>query len=149
MRRRTAIGGFPNPFVPQTKLQAPLLHPALAPDEHSFLPTRAPARFTVIRQIGLVMQLGTDAVPDKLAHYRKTVLLDQTLHRMAHITEAVACAHLFDGAVERVASYIQQLLQFRFYVADRNRYRRIREVPVHFHAEVDGDDVAFSQLALR
>src|SRR5882724_2254693 len=125
------------------------IHHGLDCDDHAFLQTGAAARFTVVRQIGLVMHLGTDAVPDKLAHYRETVLLDQALHRVANVAEAVARAHLFDGAVERVAGHIQQLLQLRLNLADRNRYRRIREISIHFHAEVDRDDVAFLQLALR
>src|ERR1700719_1688669 len=105
MRRRTAVGGFRHPFVPHADRMASCIHHGLDCDDHAFLQTRATAWFTVVRQVGLVMHLGADAVPDKLAHYRKTMLLDQTLHRVAHIAEPVARAHLIDGAVERVAGY--------------------------------------------
>src|SRR5205807_5144738 len=149
MRRRAAVGGFCHPLVPHANLVASRIHHRLDRDHHTFLQSRAAPRFTVVRQVRLVMHLGADAVSHELTYYRKTVLLDQALHRVANIPEAVTSAHLVNGAVERVASYIQQLLQLRPDFSDRNRHSRIREVPIHFHPEVDGDDVAFLQLPLR
>src|SRR2546425_59770 len=67
----------------------------------------------------------------------------------AGIAEAVARAHLVDRAVQRFAGHLQELLDFRPNPPDWNRDRRIRVVAVHFHPEIDGDDVAFSQLPLR
>src|SRR6266568_2842259 len=109
----------------------------------------AVSRVAVVRQIGLVVHLRSDAVPDKLPHHGKPVLLDPALHRVADITEAVARAHLVDRTVQRFAGHLQQLLDFRPNPPDWNRDRRIRVVAVHFHPEIDGDDVAFSQLPLR
>src|SRR5262249_37470352 len=118
-------------------------------DDHAFLKARTAPGFPIIRQVRFVVHPGANAVPDEFAHHRKTVLLDQTLHRVANVAQAVAGAHLVDRAIERVAGYVQQLLQLRPDLADWNRHRRIREISVHFHAEVDRDDVAFLQLPLR
>src|SRR5258706_5614307 len=123
MRRRTAIGGFRYPLIPHANFVAPGIDHRFDRDDHAFLQPRAASRFAVVREVRLVMHLGADAVPHELPYDRKPVLLDQTLHRVANVAEAVAGAHLVDGAVQRVAGYIQQLLQFRLNFADRNGYR--------------------------
>src|SRR6266851_4754795 len=105
--------------------------------------------FAVVRQVGLGVHLRSDTVPDKLPHHGKPVLLDPALHRVADIAEAVARAHLVYRTVQRFAGHLQELLDFRPNLPDWNRDRRIRVVAVHFHPEIDGDDVAFSQLPLR
>src|SRR6266568_3382454 len=108
-----------------------------------------PSAVAVVRQVGLVVHLRSDAVLYKLPHHRKPVLLDPALHGVAHIAEAVARAHLVYRTVQRFAGHLQELLDFRPNLPDWNRDRRIRVVAVHFHPEIDGDDVAFSQLPLR
>ncbi len=95
------------------------------------------------------MHFGADAVPDKLPYHRKTVLLDQALHRVANIAEPVSRPHLFNRAVERFLCHVQQLLHFRLDPTHWNRNCRIRVVPIDFHSEVDRYDVAFLQLPLR
>src|SRR5216684_7769778 len=104
---------------------------------------------SVVRQVGLVVHPRADAVPDKVAHHRKTVLLHPTLHRVADIAEPVARPHLVDRAIQRFAGYIQQLLHFRPNLPHRNSHRRIPVVAVHFHPEINRDDIAFAQLPLR
>src|SRR5438034_395873 len=60
-----------------------------------------------------------------------------------------ARAHLLDSAVQRFPGHIQQLLQFRPNLPHRDSNGGIRIVPVHFHPEIDRDDISFAQLALR
>src|SRR5262252_5932990 len=122
MRRRAAVGGFGDPFVTHSYFVAAGIHHRFDGDDHSLLKTRTAPGFPIIRQVRFVVHLGANAMPNEFAHYRKPVFLDQALYRMANVAEAVACAHLIDGAVERIASYVQQLLQFRSDLADRNRY---------------------------
>src|SRR4030095_7281744 len=149
MGRWTAIGGFGYPLVAHADLGTAGIHHRFDGDDHAFLQARTAPGFPVIRQVRFVVHLGANAVPDEFAYYRKSILLDQALHRVANIAEAVAGAHLFNGAGERVAGHIQQFLQFRANLTDRNGDSRVREISIYFHAEVDGDDIAFLQLALR
>ncbi len=94
------------------------------------------------------MHLGANAMTHKFPHHRKSVLFHPALHRVAHIAEPVARAHFLNGAVQRFAGHFQQLPRFRPNLSDRHGDRRIREISVHFHPEIDRDDVAFAQLAL-
>src|SRR6266478_8533318 len=148
MRRGAAIGRFRHPLIAHTHFRASRIHHRLHGYDHAFLQPRAASRITVIRQVGLVMHLGADAVPDKFPHHRKSVLFNPALHRVAYIAEPVSRTHLFNRAIQRFAGHIQQLLRFRPNLSDRHRHRRIREIPIHFHPEIDRDDIAFAQLAL-
>src|SRR5438128_1685488 len=149
MSGRAAIRRFRRPLIAHPHIRTPRIHHRLDRDYHSFLQPRAAPRFAVIRQVRLVVHLRSDTMPDKFANHRKTVLLDQALHRITDIAEPVARAHLVNRTVERLSRHVQQLLPFRPALPARNRDRRIRVVPVHFHSEVDGYDVAFLQLPLR
>src|SRR5467141_2290879 len=148
MRRGAAIGRFRHPLIAHSHFRASRVHHRLHGYDHAFLQPRAASRITVIRQVGLVMHLGADAMADKFPHHRKSVLFHPALHRVTYIAEPVARAHFFNRAVQRFASYIQQLLRFRPNLSDRHGDRRIREIPIHFHPEIYRDDVAFAQLAL-
>src|SRR5712671_3474034 len=149
MRRGAAIRCFRHPLIAHAHFRASRIHHRLHGYDHAFLQPRAASRITVIRQVGLVMHLGADAMPDKFPHHRKSVLFHPALHRIAYIAEPVACAHLFNRAIQRFAGHVQQLLRLWPNLSDRHRHRRIREIPVHFHPEIYRDDVAFAQLAFR
>src|SRR5579859_1961178 len=146
---RTAIRRFRRPLIAHADFRTARIHHRLDRDYHSFLQSRAAPRFAVIRQVRLIVHSRTDAVPDKFANHRKTVLFDQALHRVTNIAEPVSRAHLVNRTVERFLGHVQELLHFRLDLADRNRDRRIRVVPIDFHSEIDRYDVAFLQLPLR
>src|SRR6266446_3007254 len=149
VRRRAAIRRFRHPLIPHANFRAARVHHRLDRDYHALLQPRAASLVAVIRQIGFVVHLRADPVPDELAHHRKTVLLDPALHRVAHVTKPVARAHLLDGTVQRLPGHVQQLLHFRPNPPYGDSDRRIRVVTVHFHPKIDRDDVALAQLALR
>src|SRR5205807_478435 len=102
--------------------------------------------FSVVREF--VVHLRADAVPDKLPPHRETVLFDPNLYRVTDIAKTITGAPLINRAVQRFAGHLQQLLHLRPNPAERNRHRRVRVVAVHFHAEIERDDVAFAQFAL-
>src|SRR5690242_15906274 len=120
VRRRTAVRGLRGPFIAHPHFRAPSIDHRLDRDDHAFLQPRAAAFFTVIRQVRLVVHPSTDAVPDKLPHHRKTVLFDPALHRVANVPQAVAGAHLVDGAVQRFAGHLEQFLHLGPNLAHRN-----------------------------
>src|SRR5689334_9949705 len=148
MRRRASVGGFGDPLVAHAHIGTSGIDHRLDRDDHTFLQSRAAPRFAVIREVRFIVHFGADAVPDEFADDRKTILFDQTLDRVADIAEAIARPHLLDGAVERIAGNVEELLQLRVDAAHGHGDSRIRIVAVDFHAEVDGYDVAFAQLAL-
>src|SRR5580704_14608345 len=143
-----AVRGVRYPFVPHAHVGLSGVHHRLDGDDHALLQPRTASRIAVVREVGLVMHLGPDAVPHELPHYRIPVLLDPALHRVAYVAEPVARTHLVDGAVKRLPGDLQQLRRFRGDLPHRDSYRRIREVAVHFHPEIDRDDVAFAKFPL-
>src|SRR5271163_1717335 len=148
MRRGLAVGGFRHPLIPHAHFGRASVDHWLYRDDHAFLQPGAASRVTVIREVRLVVHFGADAVPHEFPHYRVTVLLGPALYRVADIAEPISRTHLVDGAIQRLASYIQQLLQLRSNLSHRDGNRRIREVAVYFHPKVDGNNLAFAQLAL-
>src|SRR5579863_2392976 len=145
---RFAVGRFSNPFVAHVNVRLAGVHHRLDGDDHAFLKPRAATRITIVRKVGLVMHLGADAVPDKLTNYRVPVLLDPSLHRVTDIAQPIARAHFVDRAIQRLSSHFQQLFGFRSDLSNRHSHRRISEVSVHFHPEVDRDDVALAKFPL-
>src|SRR6266852_2684787 len=125
MRRGAAVRCFRHPLVPHANFRAARIHHRLDGDNHALLQPRAASFVAIIRQVGLVVHFRSDPVPDELPHHRDNVLLDPALHRVADIAEAVARAHLVDGAIQRFASHIKQLLHFGPNLPDRNSDRRI------------------------
>src|SRR5712692_538093 len=97
MRRKTAIRRFCHPLTPHDHVRASCIHHRLDGDHHTFLQPRAASFVAVVRQVGLVMHLRADSMPNELPHHRETVLLDPALHCVANIAEPVASAHLLDG----------------------------------------------------
>src|SRR6267142_3107919 len=148
VRRGAAIRRFRHPLVAHPNFRPARVHHRLDRNDHALLQPRAVTFVAVVRQVGLVVHLRADAVPDELPYHRKSVLLDPTLHRVPHVAEAVARAHLVNRAVERFASHVQQLLHLWTDAPHGDGHCRIRVIPVHFHPEVDRDDIAFAQLAL-
>src|SRR6266849_5848988 len=149
VRRGAAICGFRHPLVAHANFRAARIHHWLDGDDHALLQPHAASLVSVVRQVGLVVHPRSDPVPDELTHHRETVLLHPALHRVADIAEPVAGAHFVDRAVQRFPGHIQQLLHFRPNPPHRDSDRGIRVVAIHFHPEIDRDDVAFAQLALR
>src|SRR5229473_1354217 len=149
VRRGAAVRCFRHPLIPHPHFWTAGVHHRLDGDDHALLQPRAASLVTVVRQVGLVVHLRSDPVPHELTHHRKTVLLHPTLHRVADIPEPVARAHLVNRAVERFPGHIQHLPQRRLNLPHRDRDRRIRVVAVHFHPEINRDDIAFAQLPLR
>src|SRR6266849_2478381 len=148
VRRGAAIRRFCHPLVAHPHFRPSRVHHRLDGDDHAFLQPRPVTFVAVVRQVGLVVHLGADAVPDELPHHRISVLLDPALHRIADIAEPVASAHLVDRAVQRFPGNLQQLLHLWTNAAHGDGHCRIRVIPVHFHPEVDRDDIAFAQLTL-
>src|SRR5437016_3025661 len=100
VRRGAAVRRFRHPLVPHPHFRASCIDHRLDGDDHALLQPCAASLVTVVRQIGLVVHLRSDPVPDELAHYRETVLLHPALHRVADIPEPVARAHLVDRAIQ-------------------------------------------------
>ena len=97
MRRSTAIGCFSYPLVAHAHFVAAGIHHRFDGDDHTFLKARTAPGFPVVRQVRFVVHLGADAMPNEFAHYRKTVLLDQALHRVADIISTEARAKYNDA----------------------------------------------------
>src|SRR4051812_10554920 len=79
---RLTVGRFGDPFVAHVHISFAGIHHRFDGDDHAFLQARTATGITVVRKIGLIMHLSSDAVPDKLTNYRVPVLLDPRLHRV-------------------------------------------------------------------
>src|SRR6266436_10203453 len=118
--RRAAVRRFRHPLIPHPHFRASRVDHRLDGDHHTLLQPRAASLVTVVRQVGLVVHLRSNPVPDELTHHRETVLLDPALHRIADIAEPVARAHLVDRAIQRFPGHIQQLPHFRLNLPHRD-----------------------------
>src|SRR5580704_5976972 len=149
VRRWTAIGSFGDPFAAHLHFRAAGIHHRFDGDDHAFLQTRPASRFSIVRKIGFIVHLRSDAVPHRLPHHRESVLLDPALHRVPDIAQPVARAHFIDRAIQRFAGHIQELLHLRADLSHGHGDGRIGVIAVDLHAEVDRNHFAFAQLALR
>src|SRR5271157_178630 len=86
--RGATIGGFRHPLSPHLHIGLTGIDHGFNRNDHAFLQSRATSWFAVVREIGLVMHFGADTVPDKFPHYRITVLLHPTLHRVSNIAQS-------------------------------------------------------------
>src|SRR6266446_4525186 len=62
MRRGAAIRCFRHPLIAHAHFRASRIYHRLDGYDHTFLQPRAASRLTVIRQVGLVMHLGANAL---------------------------------------------------------------------------------------
>src|SRR5712672_4572235 len=65
MRRGAAVRRFRHPLVAHAHFRAPRVPHRLDRNHHALLQPRAASGIAVIRQVGLIMHLGTDAVTHK------------------------------------------------------------------------------------
>src|SRR5271165_2246488 len=83
------------PFVVEhSGLGSSRIHHGLNRQHHAFAQTRATPAGAEIGHLRLFVQLGSDAVPDKLTHYAEAVGLDVLLHSSANITHRIPNARL-------------------------------------------------------
>src|SRR5205823_5724809 len=96
------------------------------------------------------VELAADAVPHEVAHDRVAVRLDNVLHRLADVRDAPPRPALGDRALERPLRDLHELLRLVAHLPDRDRARRVSNIPFVDDAEVEADDVALLQhLLLR
>src|SRR6202042_2930705 len=86
----------------------------------------------IIRELRILVHLGSDAVTNKFTHHRKTILLDPLLHRSRYVSKTIACANLVNSLLQRFTGYSKQFLPLGSHFSDRHRQGRIREVTVKF-----------------
>src|SRR5229473_3911697 len=65
VRRGAAIRGFRHPLVAHPHFRPARVHHRLDGDDHSLLQPRTVSLIPVVRQVGLVVHLRPDAVPDE------------------------------------------------------------------------------------
>src|SRR5580704_5181292 len=137
MRRITAIRGDCRPVVFQDSHARPArVHHRFDGKHHSFLKPRPLAGRAIIRELRILVHLGSDAVTNKFTHHRKTILLDPLLHRSRYVSKTIACANLVNPLLQRFARHPKQFLPLRGHFPDRHRQRRIRKVTVELDTEI-------------
>ena len=94
------------------------------------------------------MVVPSDTVSDEAADDREAGLLDDRLDGMGDVFDMVADSCLLDSRLERVLPDVEQPLRLAVDLADAERVRTVRDVPVQRHAYVDRDEVAFADLVV-
>src|SRR5689334_12047042 len=124
MRAWTTIFRDGGPLVFQNSYTwSACVHHRLNRKHHTFAQLGTVPTNTVVRHLGIFVQLGPDAMSDELANHAKPVRLDDLLDRSPDIADRIAEAHRFDASLQRLLGHFQKLLQLRTDRAtDRNRY---------------------------
>ncbi len=92
--------------------------------------------------MGVLVVVPADAVADEALHDRETGPLDERLHRMRDVADAVSEPCLRDPGRERVLAHVQQALGVRLDRAHAEGVRAVRDRPFEGHADVDRHEVA-------
>src|SRR6202043_1044639 len=104
MRRIAAIRGDRRPVIFQNShARAARVHHRFDGKHHSFLKPRPLTGRAIIRELWILVHLGSDAVTNKLTHYRKTILFDPLLHRSRYVSKTIAGANFVNPLLQRFA----------------------------------------------
>src|ERR1700685_1979017 len=100
MRAAAAVGGDRRPLVVQHA------GPGLAEiyhrfncENHAFTQPGAMSAGSEVRHLRLFVKLGSNTVPDELAHHAEAIGFDKFLHRRANVSDCIADPHLLDAFV--------------------------------------------------
>ena len=107
------------------------------------------ARLAEVRDLGILVQVPSDAVAHERAHDAEAMGLDVPLHGVGHVAEALPGPALNDGQLEALPRDLEQLLDARRDLADRHRERAVGVIPLDDTPEVQPDDVPLLQAAVR
>src|SRR5262245_20894652 len=150
MRRETAAARHRRPAVRQhLHCRLARVHHRLDGEHHPLRQPRPPAPRTVVRNLRLLVERGTNAMPDKLTHDREPVALDVLLDGSADIRYPRARFHSLDAVKERRLGHPEQFRGLSRDTTERDGYGTIAEEPVELGAHVNGEDVSFDELTLR
>src|SRR5208283_4867973 len=136
------------PLPPSTYRSKPWLrtarvHHRLDRQHHALGQLGALAFLAEVRNLRRLVQLRSDAVPDKFPNYAEARRFHVLLDRRSNVPNRVANLHLLDAPIERCFGYFEQLLQFRReFVAYRYRNGGVSVIAVEDHTAVDRNDVA-------
>src|SRR5437764_459720 len=86
-------------------------------------------------------------MPDEFANDAEAVGLDVMLHEAGDVAPSGVRLHVLDGHVERSLGYVQELLFLRGDMSDGDGDGGIAAVALVSDGDVEGDDVAFLELA--
>src|SRR5262245_6942918 len=102
------------------------VHHRLDRQHHSFAQPRAVSASAVIRNLRLFMELGTDAVSNKVTDNAEAVGFYHFLHSRPDIANGAANADRLDSTLQRGLRDLEQLLYLRAHrVPHRDGNRRI------------------------
>src|SRR4029078_3984045 len=107
----------------------------------------APA-FAVIRDLAFLMHFAPNAVPDKFAHHRKTILTRFVLNFRADIPHSAPFMGSADCACERVFSRAQQLVGALVDDSNWHSRRIIANPTILNNTDVELHDVAILNAPL-
>src|SRR2546422_6790909 len=149
MRRRASVSSDRRPIIHHANFALARVHHRLNRQNQAFVEPQSAPRFAVVRQVGLVVHPCPDAVSHKLADHRESLRLDPGLHGCRNITQPVADAHFLNRTVKGLTRGSQERLDFRRDLAHRDGHRCIGEIAVELDAEVNRNNIALAEHALR
>src|ERR1700720_4592515 len=102
MRAAASVGGYRGPLVIQhAGAGLAKVHHRFEPENHAFPQPGAVSAGAEVRDLGLLVQLGPNAVSYELAHYAEAVGFHKFLDRRTYVANRVANPHLLDTFIQR------------------------------------------------
>ena len=94
------------------------------------------------------MQRTTYPMPNEFTHHIKTVQFNVLLDRPRNLRDSVARSSLLDSKMQRLSSYIHQLLSQRRTSPDCNGHRHITDEPFESDSNVQFDEITKLQTPI-
>src|SRR5580700_325471 len=142
-----SVGGYRCPLVIQyASAGLSKIYHRFNCENHAFPQPGALPTGSEVGDLRLFVELGSDAVSDKLTHNTETVSLYKFLHRRAYIANCIAHPRLLDALVQRDFRDLEQLANFRLdRIVDRYCDRSVAVVSIENNTAIDGNNVACFQ----
>src|SRR5437763_10414480 len=100
MRAVAAISGHCRPLIIEhTRSGLAGVHHGLDGQHHAVAQPRSVAASSKVRNLRLLVQLGSNAMSYKLTHYAEAVRFNQFLHRRAYVPDGISNSCCLNAAI--------------------------------------------------
>src|SRR5258708_5493959 len=123
VRAETAVRGDRSRFVSEEeRFRLAVIHNGLDCDHHTFAQFRAVSASSIVRNLGLFVQLRANSMSHEFPDHAETVSLNMLLHCRSHIAHRISNSRLFDSPLTRFFGHLKAITHLRLHrLANRNR----------------------------
>ncbi len=137
-----AISRYRSPaIIKDLHIRAQLINHRFDGQHDSWLQPHSSTGLTEVWHLRTFMKSASDSVPDKIAHYRKSMHLNMTLYRVRHIRKTMRDRHAIYCAIQRLFRNRHQSLRYCGHPAYRQRHGSIAIKFFVNDTKIDAQDI--------